>query len=116
MFAGQVENTGNSLSVTVTVNEHTLLLPLASTAVYVIVVVPIGNIDPLGKPAVCATTSPPQLSVATGAGHETMAEQFPGVLFTLILSGHDVKIGACKSVTVIVNVQSEEFPLASVAV
>lgn len=33
MFNGQLVNTGNWLSITVTVKVHTLLLPLASTAV-----------------------------------------------------------------------------------
>jgi hypothetical protein len=116
IFIGHEVNTGNSLSVTVTVKEHTLLLPLASVAVNVIVVVPMGNVDPLGNPAVCVITKPGQLSVAAGASHETTAEQFPGVLPTLMFAGHDVKIGACTSATVTVNEQSVEFPLASVAV
>lgn len=80
------------------------------------VVVPIGNVDPLGKPAVCVITNPAQLSVATGKAQPTTAEQLPGVLLTVMLSGHELNTGACKSVTVTVNVHNEEFPLASVAV
>jgi len=45
---------GFSLSVTVTVNEHVAVFPLASVTTKVLVVVPIGKVDPEAKPAVCA--------------------------------------------------------------
>lgn len=93
IFTGHDVNTGNSLSVTVTVKEHMLLLPLASVAVNDTVVVPIGKTDPLGKPAVCVTTIPAQLSVAIGAGQNTVAPQTPGALLTEIFEGHDVNTG-----------------------
>ena len=51
MFALQVI-TGASLSVTVIMNEQLAVLPEGSVAVNVCVVVPIGNKDPLAKPAV----------------------------------------------------------------
>ena len=54
---------GNSLSVTVTVNEHVAVLLLASVTLKVFVVVPIGNKLPLAKPAVCVISCPVQLSV-----------------------------------------------------
>jgi hypothetical protein len=93
IFTGHEVNTGSSLSVTVTLKEHTLLLPLASVAVYEMVVVPIGKVDPLGNPAVCATTIPAQLSLAIGTGQNTVAPQIPGALFTEIVEGHEVNTG-----------------------
>lgn len=70
------------------------MFPLASVAVKVTVETPIGNDDPLGKPAVCTIPTPAQLSVAVGATHVTTALHEPGVLFTEIFTGHDVKVGA----------------------
>jgi|ERR1041385_591429 hypothetical protein len=46
-LAGQV-TTGPTLSVTVTANVQLLMLPLASVAVFVTVVMPTGNVLPLG--------------------------------------------------------------------
>ena len=51
-FAGQVM-AGNSVSVTVTVNELVDEFPDGSVAVKVFVVDPTGNVDPLARPAVC---------------------------------------------------------------
>lgn len=52
IFNGHEVNTGGCASVTVTVNEQTLLFPLASVAVNATVVIPTGKADPLGKPEV----------------------------------------------------------------
>jgi hypothetical protein len=93
ILAGQEVNTGASLSVTVTLNEQITDKPAASVAINVILVVPSGNTEPLGNPAVCVMVIPGQLSVAAGATHDTSAEQFPGSLFTMILAGHDVNTG-----------------------
>jgi hypothetical protein len=93
MFRGHEVNTGASLSVTVTVKLQVDVFPPASVAVYTMFVVPIGNVDPPGKPAVCTKETPAQLSVTVGATHDTTAEQLPGVLLTEIFTGHDVKIG-----------------------
>ena len=41
---------GGSLSFTVTVNEHVLVLPAASVATKVLVVTPTGNVPPLAIP------------------------------------------------------------------
>ena len=54
------------MSNTVTVNEHVAVLPLASVAVQVTVVVPTGKVDPdAGEQT---TVTPGQLSEAVGAG------------------------------------------------
>ena len=55
--------TGFSLSVTVTSKLQVAVLPEASVTTKVLVVIPIGNVEPLGKPAVCAMVCPEQLSV-----------------------------------------------------
>lgn len=46
---------GACVSFTLTVNEQVDVLPASSVAVYVLVVVPTGNAEPLGKPAVCVS-------------------------------------------------------------
>jgi hypothetical protein len=61
-FAGTVM-AGGAVSLTVTVNEAEPGLPCASVAVQVTVVVPRGNVEPLGGAQVTATT-PSMLSVA----------------------------------------------------
>jgi hypothetical protein len=58
---------GASVSLTVTVKEHEVVLLAASVAVYVTVVVPTGKVAPLANPAVKAVLTPGQLSVPTGA-------------------------------------------------
>jgi hypothetical protein len=57
---------GASVSFTVTVNEHEVLFPLASVTSKVLVVVPTGKVEPLGRPAFCAVVAPEQLSEPTG--------------------------------------------------
>ena len=57
---------GSSLSVMITVNEHVAELPLASVTLNVLAVVPIGNVAPLARPAVCIVIGPEQLSDPTG--------------------------------------------------
>jgi hypothetical protein len=116
MLAGQDVNTGAWLSLTVTVNVHNAVLPLASVAVYEMVVIPIENDDPLGKPAVCAITRPGQLSEAAGATHPTTAVHAPGVVLTEMLAGQEVNTGNWLSLTVTVNVHVLTFPYTSVAV
>ena len=51
ILAGQ-EIVGSSLSLTVTVKEQKAVLPLASVTVKLLVVVPFGKAEPLGRPAV----------------------------------------------------------------
>ena len=58
--AGQVI-VGAWLSVTVTVNEHVVVRPLAAVAKNVLVVVPTGKAEPEGKPAVCVVITLEQL-------------------------------------------------------
>ena len=101
MFPGQVI-TGACESVIVTVNEHDAVSPPASVTVNVFVVVPVGKIDPLGRPAVCTVTAKGQLSVPTGAVYVTTAPQIPASFACVILPGH-VITGASASVTVTLN-------------
>lgn len=116
IFAGQPEITGFSLSTTVTVKVHVQKFPAASVALYVFVVVPFGNTDPGGRPAVCVTVTPEQLSVATGMVHDTTALHIAGSLLTVMLAGQETKTGVSASLIVMVNEQEEVFPTASVAV
>ena len=101
IFAGQVMD-GACVSLTVTVKVHEAVLPEASVAVTVTVVVPTGNTEPEAGNA--TTDTPGQLSKAVGRVYETVALHDPGVLFTVILAGQ-VILGAWVSATVIVKVQ-----------
>ena len=63
MLPGQV-NVGSSVSFTVTVKEHVLVLPLASVAMQVTVVTPLAKLAPLvGRQLIVALG---QLSLALG--------------------------------------------------
>ena len=63
-FPGQVI-AGGSVSLTVTVNVHRLVLPEASVATQVTVVTPFGNVEP--DAGEHATVTPGQLSVGVAA-------------------------------------------------
>ena len=63
IFGGQIICDANP--VTVTVNEHSAVKPAPSVTLWVTVVVPIGNVDPLAKPAVLIVVDE-QLSVPIG--------------------------------------------------
>ena len=93
--------TGNWPSFTVTVNVHVEVLPHASVAVEVTVVVPIGNAEP-DAGELTIVTAPPQLSVAVGVKFTT-AEQEPTGVVTVIFAGQ-VITGAVTSLTVIICV------------
>jgi hypothetical protein len=86
-------------------NEQVAVLPDASVAVQVTVVVPTGNGVPDG--GTHATVTPGQLSVATGGGNVPTAEVAIGQVAgaTAVCGPGQVIVGACVSTTVIVNVQ-----------
>jgi hypothetical protein len=88
---------------TVTVNEHCAVLPDASVTVCVTVVVPMGKVEPLAKPAILVVVAPGQLSVPTGAAYVTTA---PAALVALteIFAGQLIT-GTCVSFTVTVKLQ-----------
>jgi hypothetical protein len=115
IFDGQDVKTGNSLSVTVTVNEQIAVLPTASVAVKAILVVPTGKAEPLTGPLVCITETPEQLSLTTGAGQLTIALHIPNALLTAMFAGQEIKTGSSLSITVTENAQVAILPLASVA-
>ncbi len=112
--AGHVA-TGACVSLTVTVNEHELVLFDASVAVHVTVVVPIANCVPLA--GTHTTVVPGQLSDVVGSENFTVAPHTFASFGTVTFAGH-VIVGAVVSVTVIVNVHvvSGLFADASVAV
>ena len=60
------------VTATVTSKEHSAVLPEASVTLKVLVVVPVGNVEPLASPAICAVFEA-QLSVPTGAVYVTTA-------------------------------------------
>jgi hypothetical protein len=103
---------GGSVSLTVTVNEQVPVLPVASVAVHVTVVVPTAKKEP--DAGTQDTVTPGQLSVAV-ATKVTTAPQSPGSFDTVIGAGH-VMTGASVSLTVTVNEQLEVLPLPSSAV
>jgi hypothetical protein len=110
MLAGQV-TVGFSLSLTVTVKEQLAVLPEASVAVQLTVVVPFGKLEPDG--GVHTTPTPGQLSVAL-AVKLTFAAHCPGAVLVLIFAGQ-VTVGGVWSTTLTLNWQVSLFPAASVA-
>ena len=112
ILAGHVM-AGAWLSTTVTVKEQFAVWLAASVTTKVLVVVPTGKVELVGKPTVCTVTAPGQLSAPTGLTNVTVAPQNEGVLFTVMLAGQ-VMDGNCKSLTVIVNEQEAVCPLAAV--
>lgn len=114
ILAGTLLKTGACVSVMVTEKEQLDWLPLGSVTVKVFTVVPTGNNEPLGRPAVCTVVAP-QMSVPTGVMKLMMAPQDPSVLFCEMLPGQEIT-GAMLSITVTVALQFEEFPFTSVTV
>ena len=104
---------GASLSFTVTVKVEVVLLPEASVAVTVTVVVPTGNVLPEAGSA--TTVTEPELSVAVGRVNVTAAPQVPASIVA-DTAGASATTGASTSVTVTVKVEDELLPEASVAV
>jgi hypothetical protein len=101
------------MSNVVTANEQLAVLPDASVAVHVTVVVPSGKHDPDGGEH--ANVAPGQLSVTAGA-KLTTEQVSPGLgVITVIAAGHVIS-GASVSTTVTVNIQTETLPEASTAV
>ena len=96
----------------VMVNEQVAVLPDASVAVFITVVVPFGNTEPEG--GLLTTVTPGQLSLAVTI-KVTTAVQRPGSVDLTIFAGQ-VIVGFSASLTVTVNEQlADVLPLASVA-
>ena len=113
--AAQVVTVGFVVSRTVKVVVQVVMLPAASVTVSVIVLAPRTPAEPAAGD--CVTEAMPQLSLATTPAVKfgTAAEQLLSAL-ALWAAGHEVMTGAVVSWTVIVTVQVEELPAASVAV
>jgi hypothetical protein len=105
---------GFSVSLTVTVNEQVVaeVLPLASVALQVTVVVPFGNTEP--DAGLQLAVAPGQLSLAV-AEKLTTAEHWPGSFPWLMLAGQLI-VGFSLSLTVTVNWQLAVLFDASCAV
>src|SRR5438876_716735 len=103
MFEGHPLMTGGVLSITVTVNEQVEVLLELSVAVYVTVVVPLGNVDPGAKFVVKLFIA--QLSVAVGAVHDAAWSHvvLPTPVLTVWFDGHPLMTGRVVSLTVTVN-------------
>ena len=86
MFEGQAI-LGGCVSTTVTVKEQLAVLPEASVAVAVTVVVPFGKVEPDGGFA--TTVTPGQLSLAVTLKLAN-AEHSPGAQGTLMFAGHEM--------------------------
>jgi hypothetical protein len=104
---------GFSVSLTVTVNEQVVaeVLPLASVALQVTVVVPFGNVEP--DAGLQLAVAPGQLSLAV-AEKLTTAEHWPESFPWVMLAGQLI-VGFSLSLTVTVNEQLPVLPCASVA-
>jgi hypothetical protein len=102
---------GGSLSLTVTLNEQLLSLPLASRAVQTTRVVPLPNRVPEGGAQVVDARE--QLSDEVAA-NVTLASQRPGSVEATIFAGQAIT-GSSLSVTATVKLQRLVLPLASVA-
>lgn len=86
-----------------TVKEQVAVLPDASVAVQVTVVVPTGKHVPDGGVQVAVT--PGQLSEAVGGGKVTTTQVCPGAGVTAVMLGGHVMLGGCVSLTVMVKGQ-----------
>ena len=115
VIATGVVNVGAVTSITVTIWVLVELFPLASVAVHVTVVFPIGKIPPVGALLVNVMLfGAVQLSATAGAVKTIVAVQVAPALAVTVAGA--VITGAIASVTVTVCVLVELFPLASVAV
>ena len=99
-------------------NEQEAVLPPASVALNVMMLVddgvPLGKAEPLAKPVIRATVAPAQLSNADGVANVWTAVHRLRSMFTVLLTGQEM-LGGCRSLTVTVNEQVDEFRLPSVA-
>jgi hypothetical protein len=112
--AGSPESDGGCVSTTVTVKLAVCEFPAGSVAVYVMVVVPTGKLEPGAKFGEKLAIE--QLSLAVGAVQLAVCAQVPGAAFTEMFAGVPVIAGGCVSETVTVKLAIAVFPAPSVAV
>src|SRR5438552_16471317 len=93
---------------TVTVKLQVLLLPEASVAVQVTLVVPMGKVEPLGGLQVAVTFE--QLSVAVAVQVTLLLEQWPGSELTVMLSVQRITAFCASPTTVTCKHQSSPTP------
>src|SRR6185436_11280452 len=112
-FVGQVI-TGGSVSTivtakTLTVKEHVVWLPLASVAMLVTVVVPMGKVLPLGG-RLTTLTAPAQLSVAVTTKVTLLRAHWPGSASRTRLFVGQLIVGPSVSFTITNCWQVDRFP------
>ena len=90
---------GDSRSRTVTVNVQALVLPATSVATQATVVMPFGNVDPLG--GVQTTVTDEQLSLAVGVKVTLFFEHRPESVLVKRGAGQEI-VGGVMSTTVMV--------------
>ena len=86
MFVGQTKE-GGSVSSTVIVKLQLTILLLASVTTNVLVVIPFGNVEPLGSPAVCVSTAPGQLVLKVTTYVILVRAHKPGLVARTMLVG-----------------------------
>jgi hypothetical protein len=114
-FEGLVSSCTQALNI-LTEKLQLAVLPDASVAVQVTVVVPTGTGEPDGGTQ--ATLTPGQLSVATGGGKETTVAAAGGQAgaATEVTKAAQVMTGGCVSLTVTLKVHDTGLPFSSSAV
>jgi hypothetical protein len=110
-LAGQVI-AGGSVSVTVTVNAHRLVLPAASVATQLTVVTPFGKVEP--DSGVQTVVTPGQLSAAVTVKVTFAAEHWPGSVERTMFAGQVIASGWA-SLTMTVKEHRFVLPVESVA-
>ena len=113
MSEGQPDITGLTTSCTITLKVHDEVLPTASVAVYVTIVVP--TLKVLPGTLVLVIVPPLQLSVKLGAVQFTTAWHDAPAL-TVMSDGHPEIRGFIASCTITLKVHVEVLPAASLAV
>jgi hypothetical protein len=112
LAGADIATVGPVVSRTVTVNEAAPVLPRASVAVQVTVVVPSGNVNPLAGVQVTSTT-PSTVSVADAVQVNAAPD---GLVASTVAFPGTVTTGGVVSLTVTVNEAVPVLPRTSVAV
>jgi hypothetical protein len=94
-------------------NEQVVLLPLVSVTLNVFIVVPIGNVTLLAKPAIWAVVEPRQLSVPTGAVYVIIAPHTLASLLLVMFEGHVITGAVVSNVIVTLPLADALQPGAS---
>src|SRR5437763_1378322 len=97
----------------VTIERESSMLPLASVTRNVLVVMPLGKVAPLARPALWVTTAPGQLSLLLTLKVTLLLLHWPMSVFPTMLAGQ-LMVGFSVSLMVTVKLHAAVLPLASV--